>query len=126
MGLGLLEDYCCVEAEEVLSLNKGSLLASFCQTDEKLEPYSFDYQEAHHLVVLLRGSLEQLGGEPGQFQHRCDDQYSAVQSQIICGEFVQVPGSSFLLEADHRRLYNAMQFPGQILLRAKDWRLRTS
>jgi hypothetical protein len=73
MGLGLPGDDCCVETKELLSRNKGSLLASFCQTDEKLEPYSFDYQEDHRLVALLRDVLEELGGELDQFQHGCDD-----------------------------------------------------
>jgi hypothetical protein len=108
MGLGLPGDDSGVETEELLSRNEGSLLALFCQTDEKLEPYSFDYQEAHRLVVPLRDLLEELGGEPDQFQHGCDDQYSAVHGRIIYGEFVQVLGTSSLLEADHRRLYNAI------------------
>jgi hypothetical protein len=52
-----------------------------------------DYEEDHNLIALLRGLLEELGGE---------------QDQTIYGAFLDVQGTSSLLTADYCQLYNAL------------------
>ncbi|KAJ3454995.1 hypothetical protein MRS44_013595 [Fusarium solani] len=108
LGLSLLGHYDGAAASELLARDEASLLAPFMQVEGHLEPGSFDYAQAHHIVALARGLLEELGGEQDRFQRRFDLQYSARENHVIYGAIVDIEGTGSMEEADPEQMHKAM------------------
>ncbi|KAI8648093.1 hypothetical protein NCS56_01541000 [Fusarium sp. Ph1] len=108
LGLSLLGHYNGAAASELLARDEASLLAPFMQVEGHLEPESFDYAQAHHIVALTRSLLEELGGEQDRFQRRFDLQYSARENHVICGAIVNIEGTGSMEEADPEQMHKAM------------------
>ncbi|RSL78737.1 hypothetical protein CEP52_017606 [Fusarium oligoseptatum] len=108
LGLSLLGNYDGAAASELLARDEASLLAPFMQVEGHLEPGSFDYAQAHHIVALARGLLEELGGEQDRFQRRFDLLYSTRENHVIYGAIVDIEGTGSMEETDPEQMHKAM------------------
>lgn len=108
LGLSLLGNYDGAAASELLARDEASLLAPFIQVEGHLEPGSFDYAQAHHIVALTRGLLEELGGEQDRFQRRFDLQYSTRENHVIYGAIVDINGTGSMDKIDLEQMHKAM------------------
>ncbi|RSL45858.1 hypothetical protein CEP54_014097 [Fusarium duplospermum] len=108
IGLSLLGQYDGSKASELLARDEKSLLASFMEAEEDLEPGSFDYDHAHHIITLARSLLEGPDGEQNICRPRYDSNYSELENQIMLGAIIEVEGSCSMENIDPVQMHQTI------------------
>ena len=94
LGLTLLDDYTSESALGLLMQDETNLLGELFDLEYLSDTDEISVDEIYHCISLMRGLIEEVGGEEDDLQHQFDPQYSMLVNQQIYGAVVDIFGSS--------------------------------